>query len=300
MYTIPTTIRIFISCTICLLTVSCDKDDDGPSGSSARIVFDSNRDLDDNQGSEIYVTNENGSTQTRLTNNPGFDSDPKWNSNGSKIIFSSHRSGNSSNIYIMNSDGGNQIMITDPAFGGSFPSISPDDTRIVFNSSDAANSSANAGLFIMNADGSNRQRLGINFGDSDPDFSPDGNKIVFSSSRTGDDEIYIMDTNGLNQIRLTNETFTDFMPAWNPAGDKIVFVSFRANKKGIYIMNSDGSNQTLIYESPMSEQPNDPAFNPDGNQIVFSEDNRLNIINIDGTGFTTLPGMGVNGDPDWR
>ena len=152
---------------------------------------------------------------------------------------------------------------------------------------------------MMDADGSNRIRLGNAFGDSDADFSPDGNKLVFTSSRSGDDEIYVMNADGTNQLRLTNETFTDFMPAWSPDGNEIVFVSFRAGKKGIYVMNSDGSNQHLIYEAPSPEQPNDPAYSPDGEKIVFSTDNRLNIMNADGTEVTILPGTSYNGNPDW-
>ncbi|MEO5906404.1 MAG: DUF5050 domain-containing protein [Saprospiraceae bacterium] len=280
-------------------TLACGKDDNNPPGASGKILFDTNRDPEDNQGAEIYVTNEDGTQQTRLTNSSGFDTDAKWNSDGTKIVFSSIRDGSPFNIYIMNADGNNVMRLTDTLLGGTFPVFSPNNSKIAYNSSDG-NSTSNAGIYLMNADGSNRQRLGSAFGDSDPDYSPDGNKIVFTSSRTGDNEIFIMNSDGSNQLRLTNETFTDFMPAWNPDGDKIVFVSFRGNEKAIYTMNPDGSNQTRIFLAPGSEQPNDPRFNPDGDKIVFSMQNRLQIINADGTGVTELPGSGFNSNPDWR
>jgi len=278
--------------------LSCGKDDNNPS-SSGKIVFDTNRDPEDNQGSEIYVTNADGTQQTRLTDSPGFDFGPKWNSNGTKILFASVRDGSTNNVFVMNADGSNVTRLTDPIFGGSGAVFSPDNSLIAYNSQDG-NSSSNAGIYMMNADGSNRTRLGSDFGDADPDFSPDGNKIVFLSRRTGDEEIYVMNSDGTNQIRLTNEISIDFMPKWSPDGNEIIFVSFRANKKAIYLMNKDGSNQHLIFEAPSPEQPNDPTFSPDGEKIVFSMDNRLNIMNADGTGLTVLPGTSYNSNPDWN
>ena len=40
--------------------------------------------------------------------------------------------------------------------------------------------------------------------DTDPDWSPDGTKIAFVSRRTGEYQIYVMDADGKNQIRLTD------------------------------------------------------------------------------------------------
>lgn len=276
--------------------ISCGKDDNNPPGSSGKILFDTNRDPE-NWGTEIYVTNEDGSQQTRLTNSPGFNTDAKWNSDGSKIVFASHRGGNT-NIYTMSADGSNVHRLTDSLLGGSLPVFSPNNLKIAYHSSDVI--SSNAGIYIMNADGSNRQRLASAFGDSDPDFSPDGNKIVFTSVRTGNYEIYIMNSDGSNQLRLTNETSSDLMPAWNPDGDKIIFVSFRDSENAIYIMNSDGTNQTRIFDPPGLLQPHDPRFNSDGDKIVFSMNNRLQIMNADGTDVTELPGSGSNCNPDWR
>ena len=151
----------------------------------------------------------------------------------------------------------------------------------------------------MNTDGSNRTRLGSEWGDADPEYSPDGSKIVFASSRSGDNDVYVMNANGSSQVQLTDDPNTDWMPSWSPDGTKIIFVSFRGNSKGIYIMNADGSNQKVLFPSVSPGQPNDPTFNSDGTRIVFSTNNRLNIINVDGTGLVTLPGVAYNSDPDW-
>lgn len=40
-------------------------------------------------------------------------------------------------------------------------------------------------------------------------------KIAFTSDRDGNDEIYVMNANGINQTRLTNNTANNFQPAWS-------------------------------------------------------------------------------------
>ncbi len=74
-------------------------------------------------------------------------------------------------------------------------------------------------------------------------------KIVFGSDRDGNQEIYIMDTDGSNQINLTNDPTPDNNPAWSPDGSRIAFISKRESPTfslffSINIMNVDGSKVT--------------------------------------------------------
>ena len=41
-------------------------------------------------------------------------------------------------------------------------------------------------------------------------------KIVFATVRDGNEEIYTMNADGTNPVRLTNNTVTDFAPEWQP------------------------------------------------------------------------------------
>ena len=66
----------------------------------------------------------------------------------------------------------------------------PPTGRIAFSS----DMDGNKEIYVMNADGSNIQRLTVNVdSDSDPTWSPDGTQIAFVSDRDGNSEIYVME-----------------------------------------------------------------------------------------------------------
>lgn len=133
--------------------------------------------------------------------------------------------------------------------------------------------------------------------------------VVFSSIRNGSTnaEIYTMNADGTNVVRLTNNAFADENPKFNRAGTKIVFTSNRNNsRREIYTMNPDGSN--VIRITNIAGNNYQPAFNPDGTKIAFIS-NRVNnvqnlfIMNADGTNqvqLTSLTGSLQAFQPDFN
>jgi Tol biopolymer transport system component len=115
-------------------------------------------------------------------------------------------------------------------------------------------------------------------------------KIAFSSSRDGNSEIYVMNADGANQTRLTNNSTEDFEPAFSRDGSKIAFWSGRDGNFEIYVMNADGTNQTRLTNN--SAFDSSPAWSGDGSKIAFASTRDGNaeiyIMNADGSNQTRL------------
>ena len=93
-------------------------------------------------------------------------------------------------------------------------------------------------------------------------------RIVFTSRRDGNNEIYVMDADGGNRERLTDNPAYDGDPDWSPDGTKIAFVSLRDGVSQIYVMNADGKNPIRLTDGPRWKE--DPDWSPDGQKIAFT------------------------------
>ena len=192
----------------------------------ARIAFASDRD----GNWEIYVMDVNGGNPRNLTNDPSDDRDPSWSPDGKRIVFFSNRDGHvidgrpTSEIYVMDADGGNPQNLTNDRNDDRFPSWSPDGKRIAFVS-DRDGPPRYFDIYVMDADGGNLQRLTSDpRDDRNPSWSPDGERIVFGARREGHFEtkfavtyeIYVMDADGGNQQRLTENRKNDWQSLMVP------------------------------------------------------------------------------------
>jgi hypothetical protein len=137
--------------------------------------------------------------------------------------------------------------------------------------------------------------------DGAPAWSPVGDKMVFCSFRQGytevaggwsaKGEIYVMDTNGSNLVRLTYDPYyTDYSPSWSPDGKKIVFDSERDGDWEIYVMDADGTNVTQLTKNTADD--NCPNWR---SHRVWDS----GIYNTNGTISETLPASGATTTGRW-
>ncbi len=83
--------------------------------------------------------------------------------------------------------------------------------------------------------------------DTAPTLSPDGQKIAFMSRRSGNWEIYIINTDGSGWQRLTDNPAQDGLPTWSPDGKALAFVSDRGGSWAIWAMVPTGKDQRQLF-----------------------------------------------------
>lgn len=95
----------------------------------------------------------------------------------------------------------------------------------------------------------------------DMHWSPDGRLIAFSSNIDGDLDIYTVDIESQDVMRLTDNTdIQDFSPSWSPDGKMIAFVSTRSGNYDIYVINADGTYPVQITTDKSNEYA--PTWQP--------------------------------------
>ena len=91
--------------------------------------------------------------------------------------------------------------------------------------------------------------------------------ISFASNRTGNFDIYGMDTNGENLRNLTNHPAREMEPAWSPDGRFLAYVSNRDGDFKIYVMDTRTGENRRLTDHHESEWA--PVWSPNGKWIAF-------------------------------
>ena len=156
-------------------------------------------------------------------------------------------------------------------------------------------------IFSANRDGSNLKQLTDAAGyDAEASYSPDGKHIVFCSLRDAYPksqlspkklkqlevdpayfgEIYLMNADRSNQIRLTDAPGYDGGPFFTPDGQHIVWRHFTpdGSKADIYTMRIDGSNVRRLTDFDSMSWA--PYFHPTGAYVIFAS-NKLGFSNFE-------------------
>ncbi|MDX1392927.1 MAG: hypothetical protein R3195_00995 [Gemmatimonadota bacterium] len=192
-------------------------------------------------------------------------------------------------IFAADADGSNlEVLFQTDGYDGE-ATISPDGTRIVFTST----RDGDLDIYSMNADGSDVVKLTDEPGyDGGPFFSPDGSKIVYRARYPETDEeladyqalladglvrpgvldIYVMNADGSDKRRLTDNGAANFAPYFHPGGEKVIFASNLADPSSrnfdLFLVNLDGTGLEQVTFT--DEFESFPMFTPDGTRLVFA------------------------------
>jgi TolB protein len=201
------------------------------------------------KGYDIFKANIDGSNPVRLTNTDGYDAECVFSPDGTRILFTSVRSGDLE-LWVMNADGSNPEQLTHEVGydGGGW--FSADGQSIVWRASRPQGAELKEytellaqglvrphALEIYTMTLKDRKPIQLtsngaaNFA---PYFHPDGKHIIYCSN-SGDPkgrnfDLYLIDiaTKKIEQITF-NDTFDGF-PMWTMDGKKFVFASNRNGK----------------------------------------------------------------------
>jgi dipeptidyl aminopeptidase/acylaminoacyl peptidase len=235
-------------------------------GENGRIVYEA--------GHGFALVNPDGSGSVPMPNPARYEHSPAWSPDGTKIAFQGYARGDL-DIFVMDGDGSHRRQLTFSRAYDEDPSWSGDGSFLAFESG-----APSPDVWRIDADGSHLELLTHSPGlDGDPAISPDGTRIAFTSERDGNLEIYVMNADGSNQVRLTNDggkvrdlvlDEVDQNPAWSPDGTRIAFDSSRDDQFEIYSMRADGTDVRRLTDHQSLDAA--PAWSPDGKSIAYISD----------------------------
>jgi TolB protein len=285
------------------LDPGCAQFVDGAAPPSA-LVFQSNR----HATYEVYTANIDGSNVARLTTT-GRNGQPRWSPDGTRIAFTSWRSGRAE-VWTMNADGTDQQRVVALEHGAYMPDWSPDGARLAFS---AERGDGNFDVYVVNADGTNLQRITSTESWYGPRWSPDGSRLAVRRFESTVDcpcigtlpqcpcngRLALLNPDGAGVQLLPRTGECDAWPEWSPDGRHIVFSSYRSRGAGfaargeLMVMSASGTGARPL-TAPVLADDFSPSWSRATGRIYFVRTWDIHSVRPDGTDMQRLTAAEVS------
>ncbi len=252
---------------------------------------------------DIYIVDADGANLQQLTNTPrAAEESAQWSPDGARIVYQTDRDGNFE-IYSMKSDGTDVVRLTQ----NTVPDYWPDlwlpmevvDANASTDAADAAASAESGTPAEASASGTEASALAT--------AAAERQAVAFVSTRSGRAQIYTMNADGSDPVRLTSDSYDDYYPAWSPDRTQIAYyVHYSWQSWAIIVMNADGSGRRQITDGVgCAACAFAPYWSPDGTEIGFTiepnprptceiKSTEIGVVGVDGTGCRRLTDNAVN------
>ena len=204
-------------------------------------------------GPSLYVMDQDGSNLQRVIGT-ALSSDVSWSPDGTSLAYVDDWK-NTVALFTIGLEGGEPQRLTGEDQYVATPDWSPDGEQIAYASEPPHVEPEMIDIYVVDLKTLAIHRLTDDPAlDFEPEWSPDGTRILFRSRRDdvprepaesqAPDEIYVMNSDGSGQTRLTHDSATDQWAIWSPDGSQIAYTSQGPGPKDksmIVLMGADGS-----------------------------------------------------------
>lgn len=188
------------------------------------------------------------------------DAQPDWSPKEYRLIYASQREVDRRwRLYTSWGDGEKEINLRRE---GESPTFAPDGFNFAFITCD--NTGNRCGVWVGDLENSEygSQPILENRLAQSPDWSPVSAEIAYMANPGDNWDLYVVDSNGENVRRLTDDPAIDGLPAWSPDGQWLAFLSNREGNWGIWLLHvaTGETHRIFTFDGGTFTPPNRPPY----------------------------------------